>query len=142
MSSAIDFDFSAVRSQAHAVQWQTGQKERLLPEYINTYGDSDGGDGKNRIKDHNSRINKAIQSVNDELPYPGDEYVPEPSYFQCCFNCCLCLFEENGANPRGKRIELWSFRTSALCLIASLVMIFIEDPQIRLTREVPQTTQR
>ena len=128
MSSAIDFDFSAVRSQAHAVQWQTGQKERLLLENMDDYGSN--------IKDHNSRIAKAIQSVKDELPYPGDEYVQEPSYFQCCPNCCLRLFEENGANPRGKRIELWSFRTSALCLIASLVMVFIEEPQIRLTREV------
>jgi hypothetical protein len=110
MSSAIDFDFSAVRSQAHAVQWQTGQKERLLPEYMETYGDS-------RIQDHNSRIKKAIQSVKDEEPYPVDSYEPQRSYFKCWDSMSLRWFPENGANPRGKRIEFWSCFASACCLI-------------------------
>jgi len=98
MSSAIDFDFQAIRMQSGAAPFHTNVKERLLYE-------------PSSIEDLDYRKLRAhIATVGDQ------PYAPEKK------GCCG-LFTDYG--PSGRIIEFVSFLLSLACLFGTLVVFFI-----------------
>jgi hypothetical protein len=126
MSSAIDFDFNAVRMQVSA--WQTGAKERLLPERLQP--DAEG----NFSYTNDYRQQRAATATQEDMPYKPEE------------KGCCGFMQERG--PPGRIIEFVSFWLSLFCLLGIVIALGIANTlkdehgqysrraEIRLSKEV------
>jgi hypothetical protein len=120
MSSAIDFDFNAVRMQGGP--WQTGAKERLYPDRLKP--DDEG------IYSYtgNYRQERAATATQEDMPYKPEET-----------GCCGFM---KARGPPGRIIEFVSGWLSLFCLVGIVVALIVavaskdDHVEIRLSKEV------
>jgi hypothetical protein len=98
MSSAIDFDFQAIRMQSGAAPFHTNANERLL----SLSASEDGLD---------YRQQRAYRATQGDQPYAPDK------------KGCCGLFTNYG--PKGRIIEFVSFGLSLACLFGTFVALMI-----------------
>lgn len=128
MSSAIDFDFQAIRMQSGAAPFHTNAKERLLYE-------------PSSIEELDYRKLRAHLATVGDQPY-------KPQDLGCCglFASCCGLVANYG--PSGRIIEFVSFGLSLVCLFGTFVALMVavaakpehgERPrlaEVRMSKEV------